>query len=84
MAAVNRKKGESFESLLRRFNRKMQLSGKVLQAKKVRFHASPKTKRQKRESALHRARARVLREYLLRSGKVTEEELREERTGRRR
>lgn len=75
MGEVKRKKGESFEAFLRRFNRIMQASGRLIQAKKIRFHESPKTKRELRASALHRARTKAQREYLLKTGQVTEEEL---------
>lgn len=72
---VKRKKGESFESLLRRFSRRVQQSGKVLQAKKIRFYSPPQSKLAVRRSALHRSAAREKLEYLLRSGKMKEEEL---------
>jgi len=35
---VKRKKGERFDSLLRRFNRRVIESGKIFQARKIRFH----------------------------------------------
>lgn len=37
MAEVKRKKGETFDALYRRFQRRIQSSGKILQAKKIRF-----------------------------------------------
>ena len=37
MVDVKRKRGETFDSLLRRFNRRLQLSGRVLEAKRTRF-----------------------------------------------
>ena len=37
MAEAKRKKNETFESLLRRFNKKLMQSGKLLQAKKIRY-----------------------------------------------
>ncbi len=72
---VRRKKGESFESMLRRFSRRMQESGRLLQAKKIRFHKRDKSKTDLKKSALHRMVARDKIEYLLRAGKVKEEEL---------
>lgn len=84
MAEVRRRKGESFESLLRRFSRRMQLSGKTLQTRKIRFYTGEPTKRQLRSSALHRAKTRAKREWMLKTGLVTEEELREEQKSRRR
>ena len=72
MLEVKRKDGESFESLLRRFTRKIIQSGKILQAKKVRFHQKPKTKREVKASALRREELRRQRDYLRRIGKLDE------------
>jgi small subunit ribosomal protein S21 len=71
---VKRRKGESFESLLRRFNRRVQQSGKLLEARKVRFHSKPPNKTKVRASALHRQAVKAKREYLLRAGQFVEEE----------
>jgi len=76
IAEVKRKKGESFESLLRRFTRRVQSSGRILQAKKVRFHANTPNKNKVHADALRRIKFRAEREHLLRTGQVTEEELR--------
>ena len=38
MTEVKKRKGESFDSLFRRFKQRLQLSGRVLQAKKIRFY----------------------------------------------
>jgi len=67
---VKKKEGESFESLLRRFTRKTIQSGKIIQAKKIRFHQKPKTKRELKESALRREKIRLQRDYLKRIGKL--------------
>lgn len=76
MAEVRRKKGESFESLLRRFTKKVQESGKILQAKKIRFRTRPKSKNLQRAAALRRSYLRQRREYLIRTGQATEEDFR--------
>ncbi len=76
MAEVKRKKGESFESLLRRFSRKVQDSGRILQAKKIRYHSRPKSKAAQRDAALRREQLRAKREYLIKSGQATEEDFR--------
>jgi len=76
MAEVKRKKGESFEALLRRFTRRVQMSGRLLQAKKVRFYAKGKNKNKSHSDALRRLKIRAEREHLIRTGQVTEEELR--------
>lgn len=73
MAEVRRRKGETFESLLRRFSRRIQQSGRILQAKKIRFHQPPKSKREKRESALHRSSMKEKRDYLIKTGALKEE-----------
>lgn len=73
MTEVKRKKGESFEALLRRFNKRVQQSGKILQAKKVRFHAPTVSRTKRKEGALRREVLRSKREYMVRSGKIRED-----------
>lgn len=73
MVDVKRKKGESFESLLRRFSRRLQQSGKALEARKIRFHKDEPNKNKQRESALRRLKIRNKREYLMRIGQLKEE-----------
>lgn len=79
MAEVKRKKGESFEALLRRFSKKVQQSGRLLQARKIRFHSRLKSKAATREAALRREFLRAKREYLIRTGQATEEDFRPKR-----
>lgn len=62
--------------MLRRFNTRVQRSGRIIQAKKVRFLAPKKNKTKKKAAALQRIKTKTKIEYLLRSGKVKEEELR--------
>lgn len=83
MAEVRRKKGESFESLVRRFSRKVQDSGTLLQARKIRFHKKSQNKNANKAAALRREELREKRQYLLRSGKATEEDFRPKRRRRR-
>jgi ribosomal protein S21 len=73
MIEVKRRKGETFDSLLRRFQRRMQASGKILQAKKVRFHAKDPNRNKRRSSALRREEKRISYEYQLKTGKLKEE-----------
>lgn len=82
MVEVKRKKGESFEALLRRFSRRIQQSGRVLQAKKTRFHTAEKNKNGQRDAALRRQFLAARREYLLKSGKLKEEDLRQKKRRR--
>ncbi len=71
---VKRRRGESFESLLRRFSKRVQQSGRLLQAKKIRFHAPKKSRSATRKSALRRLEITEKREYLIKSGKMVEED----------
>ena len=73
MVDIKRRKGESFESLLRRFSRRLQQSGKMLEARKHRFHKDTENKNTKRASALRRLEIREKRDYLLKVGKLIEE-----------
>ena len=73
MVEAKRKKGESFESLLRRFGRRLQQSGKNLEVRKIRYHASEPNKNKQKESALRRLELRQKREYLIRVGELKEE-----------
>ncbi|MBU0531264.1 MAG: 30S ribosomal protein S21 [Candidatus Uhrbacteria bacterium] len=80
MAEVKRKKSESFESLLRRFNKRIQQSGRMLEARKLRFHDRIKSKNAGKASALRRLQIAEKRQYLERIGQLPEET----RRGRRR
>ncbi len=74
MVEVKRKKGETFDALLRRFQRRFQQSGKNLEMRKRRFHDSGKNKNQRRDSALRREQMRVQYEYLAKTGQLKEEQ----------
>jgi len=69
---VRRKDGESGESLIRRFTRKVQQSGVLIRAKRRRFYEPPKTKREAKEEALRKKSTREKREYLKKIGKLEE------------
>lgn len=73
MNEVKRRKSETFDSLLRRFQRRIQSSGKILQAKKVRFLKKDGSRNKRRESALYRNTKRAEYEYLLKTGQLKEE-----------
>lgn len=81
MIEVKRKKGETFESLLRRFNKRIIQSGKILQAKKVRFEQKEKSRPEQRKNAVRKIKIRETREYLKKIGRLKEEDI---PTGRRR
>lgn len=73
MAEIKRKKGETFESFLRRFNKKLQQSGKLIQSRKIRFHERSKSRTKVREDALRRKRITSQREYLKKIGKLKDD-----------
>ncbi len=73
---VKRKKGESFEALFRRFTRRIQQSGKSLNVRAGRFFASKANKNKLHDSAVRRLEMGERREYMLKTGKIREEDLR--------
>lgn len=73
MAEVKRKKGENFDSLLRRFQRRIQQGGITIEARKHRFHSGKINRNKTRESALRRESKKQQYEYLLKTGQLKEE-----------
>lgn len=73
MVEVKRKKGETFDSLLRRFQRRYQQSGRGIQTKKIRFHAAEPSKTKRHRSALRREVKRKEYVYLMKTGQLKEE-----------
>ncbi|MBI4127724.1 MAG: 30S ribosomal protein S21 [Parcubacteria group bacterium] len=69
MVEVRRKENESVESLLRRFQRRVQQSGKLLRARETRFYTKKKSKYLTREAAKRRTELRKEREELEKLGK---------------
>ncbi len=74
---IKRKKGESFEAVFRRFTRRLQQSGKVLDVRGGRFFARKPNKNRSHDSAIRRLEMGERREYLLKTGKIKEEDLRQ-------
>ncbi len=70
MVEVKKKDNESFESLLRRFNRKIQQSGVLVRARKIRFFEPARSRNLLREDAARRAVNKEKREELKRMGKL--------------
>ena len=62
-------------SLLRRFTRRVQQSGVLLEARRGRFYRKPKTKRQAKESALRREQLRAQRREMIKAGLLEEGQL---------
>lgn len=73
MVEFKRKKGETFESFLRRFNKRLQQSGRLLDARKKRYHRKDKNEHQKKKSALIGLELRDKKEYMRRTGKLKDE-----------
>ena len=71
MVEVKRKESESFDSLLRRFNRKIQQSGVLVRARKTRFFEPVKSRNLQRANAIRRGELRELREEMKRLGRPT-------------
>lgn len=82
MAGVTKRRGESFEGLLRRFRRRIQMSGRLLQAKKVRFHKPTLNKAEIKKSALRRLELAKHYEELRKMGKLPEDNRRNKRSMR--
>jgi len=77
---VKKKEHESVESLIRRFNKRIQQSGVLLRAKKRRFYEVPRTKDERRGAALRSRLIQQRKEYLRKTGQLTDEELKSRST----
>ncbi len=73
MPEIKKKPKESFETLLRRFNKMMQQSGRLIQAKKIRFYGRPKNDRSRKETALRRLKIENKKDYLKKVGKLKDQ-----------
>ncbi|HLD25812.1 MAG TPA: 30S ribosomal protein S21 [Candidatus Andersenbacteria bacterium] len=82
MVEVRKRDNESTDSLLRRFSRKVQQSGVLLQARKVRFFERKKGRRKLREEAMRRSALQAERERLIKLGELDEFEVPAGRGGR--
>jgi len=54
---------ESFESVLRRFNRRVQQDGILSETRRREYYEKPSIKRKRKEAAKRRKSARVARKY---------------------
>lgn len=73
MIDIKRKKGESFEAMLRRFNKRVQSSGLMPEVRSRRHHKKDPNKNQRRGGALRRLEIGVKRAYLEKIGMLVEE-----------
>lgn len=78
---VKKKKGERFDTLLRRFNKRVIASGKLFQARKIRFRDRPESARKQKDRALRKMTVTEKREWLKKTGQLVEDP---RRRGRRR
>ena len=76
MVEVKRRERETTGAMLRRFTRRVQQSGVLLNARKKRFYKGQPTKRVVRDSALRRIGIKKERAKLEKLGKLREEEKR--------
>lgn len=72
MIEVKRKDNESFDGLLRRFNKRLQQSRILLRIKEDRFHQRPVSKLKAKRRALKGAELKSEREYLKKVGRTPE------------
>lgn len=72
MIEARRKDNESIGAFLRRFTKKVQQSGVLIRARRIRFKVDAKTKKEKQLAALRRRRSAQEREKLFKLGKLDE------------
>lgn len=72
MVEVKRRDNEGPDSLVRRFSRKVQQSGVLLQARKIRYYTRKKNRRLLREEAQRRAELTAERDRLIKLGELDE------------
>jgi ribosomal protein S21 len=70
---AKRKRDESFESFLRRFNKRLLHSGNLFKAREIQHLTPKKNKNQQKKSALVGRKLRIKNEYLRKIGKLKEE-----------
>ncbi len=73
MIEVKRKDNESTGSLLRRFSKRIQQSGLLLQARSSRFRDKVKSKTERRKNALRRNEIVAEKEYQRKIGKLEDD-----------
>jgi ribosomal protein S21 len=76
MIEVKKRDRESSESLIRRFGRRVQQSGVLVQARRSRFRIDEKTKREKRAGAMYKEKVKKVVNRLKKMGKFDDENFR--------
>lgn len=69
---VQRRRGESFEAMFRRFTRRVSASGTILQKRKIRYVTDEPNRSAKKSSALRRLEIAKKRDYLMKVGRLVE------------
>lgn len=70
MIEVKKSESESTINLIRRFTRKVQESGVLMRVRKLKFRNRPKSKLQKKEGGIKKAKLKKKRDYLRKLGKI--------------
>jgi ribosomal protein S21 len=70
---IRKRKGESFDALLRRFNQRLQASGTILEAKSRRHFVRPISKNKRKKSKLRALNIGKNRQYLEKVGLLKED-----------
>ena len=79
MVYVKKKDNETQAAMIRRFTRRIQQSGILIRARKMRFYDPKPTKRVVKDRALRKAKIVKEREHLAKLGRLPEEEQRFQR-----
>lgn len=82
MADVKRKKNETFDALLRRFQRRFQDSGRSIETRRRRFRSKEQNLTRRRASALRREEMRGQYQYLSKTGQLKEDPKKQRNTRR--
>lgn len=70
MVEVKKKEKESLESMLRKFKRRLQKSGKIFRVRKGRYYQKPLSKKMKTRKALRKIANQKQRDLLKKQGKL--------------
>ena len=73
MLETKRKKGESFEAFLRRFNKRLMQSRVIFDVKSKRFLVKPESRNMQNKTAISRKKHREKIQYLKKTGKMPDE-----------
>lgn len=74
MSEIKRNKNESFEAFFRRVKRQWMSSGKLLQARKIKFYDKKKSKNVQKAQAVSYSKRTSKENYLRKIGKLPPEE----------